>query len=309
VNNRVNLVTGGAGFLGSHLIDSLMNSGEKVICIDNFSNGNINNLKNWLDNKNFTYEKFDVCNEYKANIDRIWHLASLASPKKYLRNPISTINSSFLGSYNLLELARKSGARILFSSSSEIYGDSSISPIHEDNYGNVNCFSERACYSEGKRISETLFFQYKHKYKVDVRIARIFNTYGPRLSSDDGRVIPNFINQIIKGKPIRIYGSGIQTRSFCYVSDMVIALKSLMESDYKKPINLGSDKEISINELAKLISNKLDKPLKIEKHRKLNGDPMHRRPCIEKAKKELKWEPKVTLLEGLDILINQNFQK
>ncbi len=153
-------------------------------------------------------------------------------------------------------------------------------------------------------MAETLFFQYKHQYKVDVRIARIFNTYGPRLSSDDGRVIPNFINHIIEEKPIRIYGSGLQTRSFCYVSDMVIALRALMESDYKNPINLGFDEEISINDLAKLISSKLDKPLKIEKHRKLNGDPMYRRPSIEKAKKELKWSPKVTLVEGLDVLIN-----
>ncbi len=306
---RVNLVSGGAGFIGSHLIDSLMLSGEKVICLDNFSNGTLKNISKWLGNENFHYEDFDICNKYYKNVDRIWHLASLASPKQYLLDPISTTKSCFIGSYNMLELARKCNARILLTSSSEIYGDCDSSLIYEENSGNVNCFSKRACYSEGKRISETLFFNYKDFHNVDIRIARIFNTYGPRLLPNDGRVIPNFLNQIFNDKPLEIYGDGSQTRCFCYVTDMVKALISLMDSDYYYPINIGSDREISIRELAFLISKKLEKPFNTIISKKLLGDPMHRKPSIQKAINYLKWKPEVTLEEGLDILITKILNK
>ena len=306
---RVNLVTGGAGFIGSHIIDSLMLSGEIVVCLDNLSNGNLSNIKKWLNNENFIYEKFDICNEYNKNVDRIWHFAGLASPKKYLQDPVLTIKECFLGTYNMLELARKCNARILLSSSSEIYGDNTSEMINEKNNGNVNCFSERACYAEGKRISETLFFNYKNSYEVDIRIARIFNTYGPRLSVEDGRVIPYFIHQIFNNKPIKIYGDGNQTRCFCYITDMVNALRALMNSLYDEPINLGSDREISINDLALLISKKLDKPLKSYSFEKLEGDPIYRKPSIQKAFKELNWKPSISLQNGLDILISEIVNK
>jgi len=301
---KINLVTGGAGFLGSHLIDSLMESGEKVICIDNFFNGNLDNIQKWTEHKNFECINMDVCNQFSSKVDRIWHLASIASPDLYLRNPIETLNISFVGSYNMLELARKFKAKILLTSSSEIYGESNFNILNEEYLGNINCFSERASYAEAKRISETLFFNYKNIYGVDIRIARIFNTYGPRLSFRDGRVISKFIYQIINDMPVQINGDGNQTRSFCYVDDMIKGLRMLMESEYSKPINLGSKEEISIKDLAYFIGKKIGKNIKFQYCSSLNGDTIRRKPQIDKAYNKLGWLPSITLDKGLELLIN-----
>ena len=299
-----NLVTGGAGFIGSHLIDSLMKSGNKVICIDNLINGSLQNIQQWENHKNFEFIKQDVCDNFSFEIDNIWHLASIASPKSYLKSPLETINTCFRGTLNALELAKKHNARILLASSSEIYGDSKSNILEEEYFGSVNCFSKRACYSEGKRISETLLFNYKNLYNLDIRIARIFNTYGPRLSLKDGRVITSFINSILNNQPLIIYGDGNQTRSFCYINDMVNGLIKLMESDYDKPINLGSNYEIKINDLANLISNKINKSIKVEYRKKIDGDPKRRKPCLKKAYDNLAWKSVISLDKGLDLLIN-----
>jgi len=300
----VNLVTGGAGFIGSHLIDKLISENQKVICLDNLSTGCISNIKKYLNNKNFLFIKKNVVEPLDFNVDRIWHFGSLASELDYSKNPIDTINNIFLGSNNLLQLAKKNKARILFASSSEIYGEYSTQSQSEKIYGNVNCFSKRACYSEGKRASETLFYNYSEQFGVDIRVARIFNTYGPRLSLKDGRVIGNFINNAIMGNQLNIFGDGSQTRSFCYINDMVDALNILMNSNFKSPINLGNNTEISIINLAKLISNKVGKNLKINFLKPKEFEPYKRIPSIDLAKEKLGWEPKIPLDLGLDKTIN-----
>ena len=296
-----NLVTGGAGFIGSHLIDTLMNKGQTVVCLDNFESGNIKNIKHWLNNSNFQLIEKDILSKIDIDVKRIWHLACPASPKDYLRDPIRTLKICIEGSQNVLEIAKKKGSKILLASSSEIYGNPLINPQKENYNGNLNPLSLRSCYAEGKRISEYLFNYYRIKYHLDVRIARIFNTYGPRLNFNDGRVISNFITAGLNNEKIKIYGNGNQTRSFCYIDDLIEALITQMRVKYYYPLNLGNPDELSINDLALKIINKLDKSIEIINfEQKIEDDPLLRKPDIYLAKKILLWKPKFSLDFGLD---------
>ena len=299
-----NLVTGGAGFIGSHLIDKLMESGEEVICLDNMFTGSKKNILNWLYNPSFEFIRHDVTNPIFLEVDKIWHLACPASPAHYQKNPIKTAKTSFLGTYNMLGLAKKVGAKILFASTSEVYGDPEINPQAEEYKGSVNINGIRSCYDEGKRIAETLCSDYKRVHNIDVRIARIFNTYGPRMLPNDGRVVSNLICQAIQNKPMTIYGDGSQTRTFCYVNDLVVGLIKLMNSDVTDPINLGNPEEYKIYELANKIQKKLNRDLTFDFKILPQDDPLQRRPLIDKAIKLLSWEPKVPLEKGLDLTIS-----
>ena len=294
------LVTGGCGFIGSHMCKFLLKNNFIVYCVDNLSTGFLKNIKDIIDHENFIFINHDVQYPLNVKVDQIYHLASPASPKMYQQNGIKTLQTNFLGTYNMLELASKHKATILLASTSEIYGDPEKSPQKETYYGNVNCFGERSCYDEGKRVSESLMYEFhKNKY-VDIRIARIFNTYGPNMNHDDGRVIPNFITSCIKNENIKIYGDGSQTRSFCYVDDMVRGLYQLMNTMFiNYPVNLGNDKEISINQLATIISTKFGKSDNFVYTYTQKDDPKLRRPCLEKAKNIINYEPKVCLEEGL----------
>ena len=295
-----NLVTGGAGFLGSHLIDRLMKNGQEVICLDNYFTGKKSNIRHWIDNKNFELIRHDVTNPTQLEIDRIWHLACPASPVHYQSNPIKTAKTSFLGTYNMLGLARRVGARILLASTSEVYGDPEIHPQHEEYKGSVNPIGIRSCYDEGKRIAESLCFDYKRMHNTEIRIARIFNTYGPRMVPDDGRVVSNFIVQALSNSPITIYGDGSQTRSFCYVDDLIDGLISLMNSKECGPINLGNPNEFTIKELANIVIEKLISKSKLTYLPLPEDDPLQRKPFIEKAKTKLNWDPKIDLESGLN---------
>ena len=296
-----NIVTGGAGLIGSHLIDKLINSNEEVICIDNFVTGNLKNIKKHLQNPNFKLINQNVIDASPSiYCERIWHLACPASPAKYQINPIETSRICFIGTLKMLELALKNKSKFLIASSSEIYGDPQVHPQTESYEGSVDTSSIRACYVEGKRIAETLCFDFNRKYNLDIRIARIFNTYGPRMASNDGRVISNFIVQALKGNEITIYGDGSQTRSFCYINDMVNGIIRLMNSNYQKPINLGHSREYKIIELANIIKEKINYGLVFKNKNLPEADPLKRNPNINLAKKILDWEPKTTLNEGLD---------
>ena len=296
-----NIVTGGAGLIGSNLIDKLISSNEEVICLDNFVTGHIDNINKHLKNPNFTLIDHDIINKPpNINGERIWHLACPASPSKYQLDPIETSKICFIGTYNMLELALKNNSNFLFASSSEIYGNPKVHPQTEDYEGSVKTASLRACYNEGKRIAETLCLDFNKKYNLNIRIARIFNTYGPRMAKDDGRVISNFIVQALNGNEISIYGDGTQTRSFCYIDDMVRGIISLMNSNYQKPINLGHYREYKIIELAEKIKQKINTELIFKNVSLPEADPLRRKPCISLAKKILDWEPQITLNEGLD---------
>ena len=299
----INLVTGGSGFLGSHLIDKLIERGEKVICIDNLSTGNINNISHLFKNDSFEFVEHDVINPINKNCDRIWHLACPASPIQYQKNPINTTKTSFLGTYNMLGLALANKARIFFASTSEVYGDPEVSPQHEGYKGSVNTIGTRSCYDEGKRVAESLCFDYLRTHNLEIRIARIFNTYGPRMSKNDGRVVSNFICQSLMNKSITVFGEGNQTRSFCYVDDLIEGFLKIMESNSTGPINLGNPNEFTINELAKMIKNKINNKLKIIYKELPEDDPKQRKPDISKANKELNWEPIYNLDKGLDLTI------
>ena len=299
-----NLVTGGAGFIGSHLIDKLMTAGEDVICIDNYFTGTKTNLNKWIDHKNFEIIRHDVTNPIQLEIDRIWHLACPASPIHYQFNPIKTAKTSFLGTYNMLGLAKRVGARILMASTSEVYGDPEIHPQPESYKGCVNITGIRSCYDEGKRIAETLCYDYKRSHDVDIRVARIFNTYGPRMLPNDGRVVSNFIIQALKNEDLTIYGDGSQTRSFCYVEDLVNGLIKLMNSNFIGPINIGNPNEFTIKELAEKIKGKINHNLKFTFQPLPEDDPIQRKPLIDLAKQHLDWKPNVELDEGLDYTIN-----
>ena len=299
-----NVVTGGAGFVGSHLIDKLMEAGEEVICLDNYFTGKKTNISKWLNNPKFELINHDITEPILLEIDRIWHLACPASPIHYQLNPIKTSKTSFLGTYNMLGLAKRVSARILLASTSEIYGDPEISPQAETYKGSVNPIGIRSCYDEGKRIAESLCFDYLRMHKTEIRVARIFNTYGPRMSFDDGRVVSNFIVQALQKKALTIYGDGQQTRSFCFVDDLVSGLISLMNSDFTGPINLGNPNECSISNLANMIRFKIDSSLNLDYKKLPLDDPKQRKPDISLAKNKLKWEPKINLEEGLDYTIN-----
>lgn len=295
----INLVTGGAGFIGSNLIKELLDRNQKVICVDNLSSGALKNIESFLGNENFNFFEKDINSPLHFKVDRIWHLASNPSPHLYQKNPLGTAYTSFNGTLNILKLARQCKARILFTSSSEVYGEPLQLPTKEEDFGNLNPISVRACYSEGKRIAETLCSDFYRLHNLDIKIARIFNTYGPKMSLDDGRVISKFINNGISNKPLTIYGTGEQTRSFCYVSDTVRALLYLMDSNYNFPINIGSNNEITINKLSNLISSKINISLKNIYMPLPEDDPKRRNPCIQKAREILKWYPLISLDTGL----------
>ena len=302
------LVAGGAGFLGSHIVDKLMLDGEEVICLDNLISGNINNISRWLNNPKFSFVEHDIVNPINLEVDKIWHFSCVASPTLYQLDPIKTLNVCFNGTLNLLELARLNNAKLLLASSSEIYGVAEQYPQDEKYNGSVNPFSKRSCYSEGKRISESLCYSFIKKYKLDVSIARIFNAYGPKMQPNDGRVISNFVGNVLKKKPIIINGDGLQTRSFCYVDDIVDGLLKLMKSDYSIPINFGNpEEEYSIVEIAKLIIKILKFNVNIEFTSPIVDDPIRRRPNILLANKSLGWYPKYSIIKGLNKTI-ENFK-
>lgn len=295
------LVTGGAGFLGSHLIKKLLDKDKKVICLDNMFTGTYDNIKDYFSNPNFEFINQNVIEKMEFDVDYIYNLACPASPIHYQYDPIMTCKTSFLGALNVLDLAKETGARVLQASTSEIYGDPLIHPQTENYKGNVNTIGPRACYDEGKRVAETIFFDYKRQYKVDIRIIRIFNTYGPNMLANDGRVISNFITQAINNRDITIYGDGSQTRSFCYVDDLIEAMVKMMENDdFIGPINLGNPDEITILNLAKLIVKKCSSKSKIIYKQLPEDDPIQRKPSISLAKEKLNWQPKVSLDCGLD---------
>ena len=308
-NYSINLVSGGSGFIGSHLIDKLMERGEKVICLDNFSTGKIENLAKWKNNKRLIFISQDVMHKIKERIkvDRIWHLACPASPLKYQKDPINTSKIIFNGTLNMLDIAKRENAKILFASSSEIYGNPMVHPQEEEYFGNVALNSKRSCYEEGKRIAETLCNDFKRKYNLKIKIPRIFNTYGPRMLPNDGRVISNFIYQSLNNKQLTVYGNGNQTRSFCYIEDLIEGLLKFMESSYTGTINMGNPEEIKIKDLAKLIISKINPNLGIKYSDQNLDEPLQRKPIIEKAKKEINWSPKISLSEGLDKTI-KNFK-
>ena len=295
------LVTGGAGFLGSHLCERLLDQDKEVLCLDNFFTGRRRNVAHLLANPNFELIRHDVVDPLKAEVDRIYNLACPASPVHYQYNPIKTVKTSVMGAINCLGLAKRVGARVLQASTSEVYGDPEVHPQPESYRGNVNPIGLRACYDEGKRCAETLFFDYHRENKVDVRVVRIFNTYGPRMLPDDGRVVSNFIVQALKGEDITLYGDGSQTRSFCFVDDLIEAMMRTMEQDETVgPVNIGNPVEFTIRELAEAVLGKIKTDSKIIEMPLPSDDPTQRKPDISLARKVLHWEPKVELSEGLD---------
>ena len=295
------LVTGGAGFLGSHLCDRLINEGHKVICLDNYFTGKKENINHLIDNPFFSLVEQDVIEDFDFEVDQIYNLACPASPPHYQFNPIKTIKTSFMGALNCLDLAYKNQARVLQASTSEVYGDPEVHPQPETYKGNVNPIGIRACYDEGKRCAETLFFDYHREKDVDIRVARIFNTYGPRMLPDDGRVVSNFIVQAIKGEDLTIYGDGKQTRSFCYVDELIDGLIKLMNHpNFIGPVNIGNPGEFAMLELADTIIQKTNTSSRISMHPLPGDDPLQRKPDISIAKEQLNWEPKIALSEGLD---------
>jgi UDP-glucuronate decarboxylase len=293
------LVTGGAGFIGSHLIDRLIKEGHDVICLDNFYTGAKRNIHKWANHPQFEAIRHDITEPIRLEVDRIYHLACPASPVHYQYNPIKTVKVSFLGTLNMLGLAKRVKARILLASTSEVYGDPHVHPQTEEYHGNVNPIGIRSCYDEGKRIAETLAFDYHRQHDVEIRVARIFNTYGPRMLENDGRVVSNFIVQSLQGKALTVYGDGNQTRSFCYVSDLVDGLMKLMESDRTGPINLGNPDEYTILELAQKVRDKIAPNREIIFKPLPQDDPKQRKPDITKAQNWLGWQPTISLETGL----------
>jgi UDP-glucuronate decarboxylase len=303
------LVTGGAGFIGSHLIDRLMQEGQEVICLDNFYTGTKRNIRHWLEHPNFELIRHDITEPIRLEVDQIYHLACPASPVHYQYNPIKTTKVSFMGTMNMLGLAKRVKARFLLSSTSEVYGDPDVHPQPEEYRGNVNPIGIRSCYDEGKRIAETLSFDYHREHNVDIRVARIFNTYGPRMLENDGRVVSNFIAQSLRGNPLTVYGDGSQTRSFCYVADLVDGLMKLMNGDQIGPINLGNPEEYTILELAEKIRDRINPGQEIVYKPLPQDDPKQRKPDITKAQTYLNWQPTIPLAEGLSKTIAEFQQR
>lgn len=297
------LVTGGAGFIGSHLIDRLMKQGHDVICLDNFFTGHKRNIRHWLENPYFELIRHDITEPIRLEVDQIYHLACPASPVHYQYNPVKTIKTNVLGTLNMLGLAKRVKARFLLASTSEVYGDPDVHPQPEEYRGNVNCIGIRSCYDEGKRVAETLAFDYHRQNNVDIRIMRIFNTYGPRMFEDDGRVVSNFIVQALKGTPLTVYGDGSQTRSFCYVADLVEGMMRLMNGDHIGPINIGNPGEYTILQLAETIQKMINPDAELAFKPLPQDDPRQRQPDITKAKNLLGWEPTIDLEAGLKLTI------
>jgi UDP-glucuronate decarboxylase len=304
--NRV-LVTGGCGFIGSHLIDVLMkDESNEVICVDNCYSGSKDNIRQWLGHDRFEFIRHDITLPLLVEVDQIYHLACPASPVFYQKNGIKTIKTAVLGTLNMLGLAKRCKARFLISSTSEVYGDPLVHPQVEEYWGNVNCIGVRSCYDVGKRMGETLCFEYHRQHNLEIRVARIFNTYGPRMLENDGRVVSNFIVQALGGKQLTVYGDGQQTRSFCFVSDLVRGLMALMAGDSTGPINLGNPGEYTILELAQNVQKMVAPDSDISPAFKAmpSDDPKRRKPDISKAKTLLQWEPKVDLKSGLKATID-----
>ncbi len=294
------LVTGGAGFLGSHLCDRLLDQGNEVICSDNFYTGSAQNISHLLDNPKFELLDHDIVKPFKVEVNQIYNLACPASPVHYQKNPIKTIKTSVIGAINVLGLAKRVGARILQASTSEVYGDPEVHPQTEDYRGKVNTIGPRACYDEGKRCAETLFFDYHRQHNLDIRVVRIFNTYGPKMMPDDGRVVSNFIIQALNGKDLTVYGDGQQTRSFCYVADLIEAMIRMMnQEEIAGPVNIGNPDEFTILELAEKVVDLTASNSKIIFNDLPKDDPMQRNPDITLAREHLNWEPKIQLKEGL----------
>jgi len=318
MGKNIVLVTGGAGFIGSHLCLRLFDEGHHVICLDNYFTGRLENFGQRYDelilSGHFEFLRHDIIEPIVVEVDRIFHLACPASPVHYQYNPVKTIKTNVIGTYHMLGLAKRVRARLLQASTSEVYGDPQIHPQPETYWGHVNPIGIRSCYDEGKRVAETLMMDYYRQHKVDIRIARIFNTYGPHMAINDGRVMSNFICQALRGEPITMYGDGKQTRSFCYVSDLIDGLCALMDSDFTEPVNLGNDKEITMLELVQAIGKVVDKSLTVEHQPLPADDPTRRRPDLTRARKILGYEPKVPLDQGVretvhyfdEVLASQN---
>ncbi len=296
------LVTGGAGFLGSHLCERLLKEGNEVICLDNYFTGSKRNIVSLMNNPYFEVIRHDITQPFYIVVDQIYNLACPASPIHYQYDPIQTINTSVMGAVNMLELAHRINAKILQASTSEVYGDPFVHPQPEEYWGNVNPIGVRSCYDEGKRCAETLFFDYHRQNNVDIKVVRIFNTYGPHMHPNDGRVISNFIVQALQGKDITIYGTGEQTRSFCYCDDLIEGFIRMMNTDdsVTGPVNLGNPKEFTIKQLAELVIEMTGSKSKIVYQEAAQDDPQQRKPVIDKAKALLGWEPTVQLREGLE---------
>ena len=300
------LVTGGAGFIGSNLCDYLLKKlDQEIICLDNLYTGSEDNIKLFLKNDKFSFLKNDVTNDINLDVSRIYNLACPASPVHYQKNPTITTKTCVIGAINILELAKQKNAKVVQASTSEIYGDPKVHPQHEEYWGNVNPIGIRSCYDEGKRCAETIFYDYYRQYSLNISVVRIFNTYGPRMHPNDGRVVSNFIMQALKGEDITIYGNGTQTRSFCYIDDMIkILYKVMFEKDIAIPLNVGNPVEFTISELAEKVLKLTKSKSKLIFKKIPEDDPIKRKPSIEKVKKIFKWEPKVSLDDGLKETIN-----
>ena len=298
------LVTGGAGLIGSHLCETLLAQGHEVVCLDNYFTGSKRNIFHLLDSKNFEILRHDIINPVDIEVEQIYNLACPASPVFYQFNPVRTIQANVLGVTNMLELAKRTRARILQASTSEVYGDPRVHPQPEDYWGNVNPIGVRACYDEGKRVAETLMMDYGRQDRVDTRIVRIFNTYGPRMAVNDGRVVSNFIVQALTGEDLRINGNGLQTRSFCFVSDLVRGLAAMMnQDDFRGPVNLGNPSELTILDLARKIIQLTGSSARIVHGEAASDDPVRRQPDITLARQKLRWEPTMDIDEGLQLTI------
>ncbi len=299
------LVTGGAGFIGSFLCEALLDEGHEVICLDNLFSGFRRNIQPFRTNPSFEFIRHDVVEPILLEVDQIYNLACPASPVHYQYNPVKTVKTNVMGTINMLGMAKRVKARILQASTSEVYGDPQVHPQPEEYWGNVNPVGSRSCYDEGKRVAETLMMDYHSQNAVDIRIARIFNTYGPRMSIDDGRVVSNLIVQALRGEPMTVYGDGSQTRSFCYVSDLVRGLRKLMDQeDVHRPVNLGNPVEVSILSFAERVREQTGTVSQICFEPLPSDDPVRRRPDIAKARKLLDWEPEVDLEEGLRLTVD-----
>ena len=300
-SSRRVLVTGGAGFLGSHLIDRLIEQGDEVLCVDNLFTGSRSNIAHLLSHPRFEFMRHDICFPLFVEVDSIYNLACPASPVHYQHDPVQTTKVSVIGSINMLGLAKRLGGRILQASTSEVYGDPAQHPQTEEYWGNVNPVGVRSCYDEGKRCAETLFFDYRRQHQLDIKVARIFNTYGPRMHPADGRVVSNFIMQALRGEDITIYGNGSQTRSFCFVDDLVRGLMALMDSPegFTGPVNIGNPVEFTIEELAQLVLELTGSRSKLVRHPLPSDDPTQRRPDISLAQRHLSWAPTIALRDGL----------
>jgi UDP-glucuronate decarboxylase len=296
------LVTGGAGFIGSHLCERLLNTGDQVLCVDNFYSSTRENVAHLLPHPNFELLRHDITFPLFVEVDQIYHLACPASPIHYQRDPVQTTKTAVHGSINMLGLAKRTKARVLLTSTSEVYGDPQVHPQTEDYWGNVNPIGPRACYDEGKRAAETLFFDYWRQHNLEIKVVRLFNTYGPRMHPQDGRVVSNFVMSALTGNPITLYGDGSQTRSFCYVDDLIDGLVAMMESDVSitGPINLGNPGEFTVKELAEMIMEKIPTTSQMEFRPLPQDDPVRRQPDITRAKQQLLWEPTISLDQGLD---------